>query len=132
MSNFSTSLITIKYQFEDGDGDDEKEKTFKVSSNYRLADLLLNLPGRKVFAVCYGDNQMVIPIGNNLVATWSSQDNSKSSIFYFDKEIISSNESVLTIQLKKIGKNISYYSFNLYPFVFYRFRFQLQSKSKDR
>ena len=132
MSNFSTSPITIKCQFEDGDGDDEKEKTFKVSSNYRLADLLLNLPGRKVFAVCYGDNQMVIPTGNNLVATWSSQDNSKSSIFYFDKEIISSNESVLTIQLKKIGKNISYYSFNLYPFVFYRFRFQLQSKSKDR
>ena len=128
MSNFSTSPITIKCQFEDGDD----EKTFKVFSNQYLTDLLLKLPGKKVFAVCYGDNQMVIPTGNNLVATWSSQDNSKSSIFYFDKEIISSNESVLTIQLKKIGKNINYYSFNLYPFVFYRFRFQLQSKSKDR
>ena len=103
MSNSSTSLISIKFQLED------KQETVKVLENRNLEkELLSNFTEGRVFSICYGDDQMLIPIETCLVVKRSSQDSSVSSIFYFDKEIISTTESPLTLKLKRISKHFHF------------------------
>lgn len=116
MLDSSDSLINIKFLFED------QQKSFLVGSNTNLADLLIRNSGNELFAICYGENQMLIPteIDFNLVVKRSTQDSSVLSLFVFDEEIISTNESFLTIKLKKISKFLNHYSFIPFNF-FYSF-----------
>ena len=107
---------------------EDRQKTIKILSNQNLEKYISQFVGKDVFAICYGDNQMIIPTEMNLVAKRSSQDSSISSIFYSDEEIISTNESTLEIKLKTIGK-VSIIFIYLF-FYFYRFWLQRFSKSQ--
>ena len=115
MSNSATSPITINFLFED------RQQTIDIPSTQHLNDIISNFIGREVFGVCYGENQMIIPSGNNLVAKRSTQNSSISSIFYFDEEIISTTEPILELKMKRISKYFKYFLFIYLFFYFYRF-----------
>ena len=118
MSNSSTSFSLISVKFQLGD----KQEVVQVFENKIFEKELLKFTEGQVFGICYGVDQMFIPIEINMVAKRSSQDSSVSSIFYFDKEIISTKESPLTIKLKRISKH---FHFNHY-YIMYHFIIFLQ------
>ena len=53
---------------------EDRQKTIKILSNQNLEKYISQFVGKDVFAICYGENQMIIPTEIKLVAKRSSQD----------------------------------------------------------
>ena len=100
----SGNLIPVEFYFEN-----QKWK-FSALKGENLTDHLLKFTKKEVFCITIGENKF-IPIRLNLVVKSSLQDDSKASLYYFDKEIISNSDFPLKIKAQRISKSF-YISIN--------------------